>query len=431
VIALKSSRYIVGVCVAVALLAGCGGGSGGPLSPWPLGVTAERTHSRLAYSLLYSFKGWPKDGEYPGAGLIDVNSTLYGTTFIGGRRCPKSQGCGTVFGFTKAGRESVLRNFDYGPGGDYPTAGLLNVNGTLYGTTYEGGESAGEVYAMTTSGKETVLHSFNGSGDGAFPHAGLTDVDGTLYSTTVNGGANCGSSDGCGTIFKITTSGTETVIYSFKGGSGDGAYPYAGLVNVNGTLYGTTENGGGKGCYNHEGCGTVFAVTASGKETVLHTFGGSEDGHNPSAGLTDVKGTLYGTTINGGADCRISGDMCGTVFAITTSGKETVLHTFGGSGDGYSPSAGLIDVKGTLYGTTYLGGANYCSDIGCGTVFAVTTSGTETVLHSFAGYPTDGELPQAGLLNVNGALYGTTWWGGTVDSIKCSDGCGTIFSLTP
>jgi uncharacterized repeat protein (TIGR03803 family) len=375
VIALKSSRYIVGVCVAVALLAGCGGGSGGPLSPWPLGVTAERTHSRLAYSLLYSFKGWPKDGEYPGAGLIDVNSTLYGTTFIGGRRCPKSQGCGTVFGFTKAGRESVLRNFDYGPGGDYPTAGLLNVNGTLYGTTYEGGESAGEVYAMTTSGKETVLHSFNGSGDGAFPHAGLTDVDGTLYSTTVNGGANCGSSDGCGTIFKITTSGTETVIYSFKGGSGDGAYPYAGLVNVNGTLYGTTENGGGKGCYNHEGCGTVFAVTASGKETVLHTFGGSEDGHNPSAGLTDVKGTLYGTT--------------------------------------------------------YLGGANYCSGIGCGTVFAVTTSGTESVLHSFAGYPTDGELPQAGLLNVKGTLYGTTWWGGTVNSNKCADGCGTIFSLTP
>jgi uncharacterized repeat protein (TIGR03803 family) len=227
----------------------------------------------------------------------------------------------------------------------------------------------------------------------------------------------------------MTTSGKESVLHSF-GGTGDGAFPEAGLINVNGTLYGTTENGGGKGCADNKGCGTVFAITTSGKETVLHTFGGSGDGNEPIAGLIHVNGTLYGTTMYGGADCVISGDMCGTVFAITKTGKETVLHTFGGSGDGYEPSAALINVKGTLYGTTLLGGANGCGEISCGTVFAITTSGTESVLHTFAGYPTDGALPYAGLLNVNGTLYGTTWWGGTVNSNKCGDGCGTIFSLT-
>jgi uncharacterized repeat protein (TIGR03803 family) len=222
----------------------------------------------------------------------------------------------------------------------------------------------------------------------------------------------------------------ETVLYSFKGGSGDGAFPEAGLTNVNGTLYGTTENGGGKGCFENEGCGTVFAITTSGKETVLHTFGGSGDGYEPLAGLINVKGTLYGTTMYGGTDCAISGDMCGTVFAITTSGKETVLHTFGDSGDGYEPEGGLTSVKGKLYGTTLLGGANDCDEVSCGTVFAITTSGTETVLHTFAGYPTDGGLPQAALLNVNGTLYGTTQSGGTVNSTECDDGCGTLFSLT-
>jgi uncharacterized repeat protein (TIGR03803 family) len=145
------------------------------------------------------------------------------------------------------------------------------------------------------------------------------------------------------------------VLHNFKG-IPDGEYPYAGLINVNGTLYGTTYFGG---AYDD---GTVFSITTSGKATVLHSFGMTGDGEYPYAGLIDVKGTLYGTTYEGGG---ATGG--GTVFAITTSGKETVLHSFTGSGDGEYPNAGLIDVKGTLYGTTADGGAN-----GGGTVFGLS-----------------------------------------------------------
>ena len=158
-------------------------------------------------------------------------------------------------------------------------------------------------------------------------------------------------------------------LYSFQGGSGDGANPQAGLLDVEGTLYGTTESGG------PNGYGTVFAIAPSGTETVLHYFGASsEDGTFPQAGLINVKGTLYGTTFQGGAH-----DL-GTVFAITPSGTETVLYSFmgkcnGSCTDAAYPLAGLLDVNGTLYGTTQEGGAgNY------GTVFTITPSGTETVL---------------------------------------------------
>jgi uncharacterized repeat protein (TIGR03803 family) len=137
------------------------------------------------------------------------------------------------------------------------------------------------------------------------------------------------------------------VLYSFKGK--DGADPGAGLLNVNGTLYGTTT-GGGKYCRGSDGCGTVFSITTSGKETVLHSFGGTGDSGYPKAGLLNVNGTLYGTTAGGGANGS------GTVFSITTSGAETVLYSFKGGKDGKAPSAGLLNVKGTLYGSTEVGG---------------------------------------------------------------------------
>jgi uncharacterized repeat protein (TIGR03803 family) len=297
----------------------------------------------------------------------------------------------------------LLYHFKGDPDGDEPYAGLILVNGTLYGTTFHGGTlGAGTVFAITKAGKETVLHSFGGPGDGKYPDAGLVNVNGTLYGTTDEGGANpnCNSGGGCGTVFAITTTGTETVLHSFKGGSGDGEDPQAGLVNVNGTLYGTTIYGGANGV------GTVFAITTTGTETVLHSFDRSGDGRNPDAGLVNVNGTIYGTTVDGGAK------GLGTVFAITTTGTETVLHSFGAPGDGESPWAGLLNVKGTLYGTTENGGAN--DD---GTVFSITTSGNEIVLHSLSG------CPVAGLVNIKGALYGTTSEGG-------ANGAGTVFSLT-
>jgi uncharacterized repeat protein (TIGR03803 family) len=154
-----------------------------------------------------------------------------------------------------------------------------------------------------------------------------------------------------------TSGSSYKVVYNFAGGS-DGARPLAGLINVNGTLYGTTVQGGGEGCYKSFGCGTVFSVTPSGQETVLHAFTGGSDGANPKAGLIDVNGTLYGTTFHGGdTKCNgRSGVGCGTVFSITPSGAETVLHGFTGPPDGAWPAAGLRDVNGTLYGTTAEGG---------------------------------------------------------------------------
>ena len=403
--------------------AGCGGGST-PLSPSAAGVAAERTHVRTAYSVLYSFK----DGKYgrdPHAGpLIKVKDKLYGTTVYGGGPCHARCFGGTVFAITTSGGETVLHSFEVGSevytDGKNPRAGLIDVTGTLYGTTVHGGGAScycGTVFKVTLSGSETVLHSFSGEPDGFSPDAGLLDVNGTLYGTTYYGGAN-----GDGTVFAITTSGTETVLHSFAG-KPDGAHPYAGLINVNGTLYGTTTSGGAN-CNWSGGCGTVFAITTSGAETVLYSFkGGLGDGRYPTqAGLLDVNGTLYGTTYRGGKH------HYGTAFAITTSGKENVLHSFGGLGDGAFPYGGLLDVNGTLYGTTSNGGAGSClrySNVhGCGTVFKTTISGKETVLYSFKGGSGDGKFPHAGLINVDGTLYGTTTAGGAKEA-------GTVFSLSP
>jgi uncharacterized repeat protein (TIGR03803 family) len=311
-------------------------------------------------------------------------------------------------------KEKVLHTFGAGSDGVYPESTLIAVNGTFYGTTLQGGaHNLGSVFKIGKSGTESVLHSFAGGSDGAYPKEGLTDVNGTLYGTTDSGGGTgCTSGSGCGTVFSITTSGKEHVLYRFKGGT-DGESPVASLTDVHGTLYGTTVGGGGVGCGSAGGCGTVFKITTSGKERVLYSFKGGTDGAQPYAGLTDVNGTLYGATFAGGAN------GAGTIIKITTSGVETVLYSFqGGSADGESPYASLTDVNGTLYGTTQYGGANLD-----GTAFKVTTSGTEKVLHSFLGGANDGAFPLGVLAYMNGALYGTTYYGG-------SSGDGVIFKMT-
>ena len=406
--------------ILAVIVAGCGG-ENTPLSPSPGRVASQRMHARPAYRLLYSFKGG-NTGRDPHAGpLIKVKGTLYGTTVYGGGPCHDRCFGGTVFAITTSGGETVLHSFEVGPkDGKNPRAGLIDVADTLYGTTIYGGSAScycGTVFKVTLSGAEAVLYSFAGEPDGVGPDAGLLNVKGSLYGTTVNGGTA-----GKGTVFAITRSGGETVLHSFAGRS-DGAHPYAGLINVNGTLYGTTTKGGAN-CSSSGGCGTVFTITTSGMETVLYRFkGGPGDGRYPTqADLLDVNGTLYGMTKSGGANNR------GTVFSITTSGNETVVHSFGGSGDGIFPYGGLLDVNGKLYGTTSNGGTVLCGvrygDIpGCGTVFKTTTSGKESVLHSFGGFK-DGKYPYAGLINVNGTLYGTTTAGGAKDA-------GTVFSLSP
>lgn len=389
-------------------LAACSQAPGLPRSQFAPNVVPNHSASRLtSYVSLFSFTGEP-DGAGPVAGVLHKGDLpIYGTTAYGG-----AHGVGTVFSYL-GGTETVLYSFD-GLGGARPLAGLIAVNGTLYGTTHRGGGGncvggCGVVFSITADGTENVLHVFGmDSSDGTHPEASLVDVNGTLYGTTVEGGGR-----DQGTAFSITTGGTEKVLHSFGYGD-DGVWPFAPLIDVGGTLYGTTYLGGARSR------GTVFSMTTDGTEKVLHSFSSSPDGEYPRAPLTDVKGKLYGTTENGGTFRR------GTVFSITTDGHETVLHSFGYGLDGIRPEAGLRDVNGTLYGTTVDGGAygDYYNFDGFGTVFSITTDGSETVLHSF-GSGDDGIHPEAGLRNVSGmGLIGTTPHGGV-------DGRGTIFELTP
>ncbi len=358
------------------------------------------------YKLLFRFGG-KTTGASPGAGLIDIKGTLYGTTSGGG-----TNHHGTVFSLTTAGKEKLLHSFKGGSDGAAPGYGsLIDVGGALYGTTQNGGGSMsdGTVFKITTDGVEKTLYRFKGGKDGANPIAALVAVGAKLYGTTQNGG-----SSGDGTVFSITTSGVEKVLYSFKGGS-DGANPTARLTNVSGTLYGTTKNGGG-GCST--GYGAVFSISTAGKEDVLHAFAGApSDGATPTGGLTDVNGTLYGTTEYAG---KVRSDVpYGTVYKITTSGRERLLHTFTYR-DGENPSYGnLTDLKGTLYGTTPNGGPN-----GFGVVFSIKTSGAEKILYSFMGGK-DGANPYAGPVGVSEKLYGTTQAGGG----PASDG--TAFTILP
>ncbi len=405
-------RYCACACSilgTVTALTGCGGISGAPFAASPAARVAAHAHAAAKYQSLYSFSGQRKNGAGPYGGLIAVNGTLYGTTGYGGAKT-----YGTVFAITASGKERTIHSFG-GYDGVLPLAALINVNGTLYGTTNVGGDQGscssgfcGTVFSVTTAGKETLLHSFAG-GNGAEPQADLLNVKGTLYSTTLAGGTR-----NAGTVFAITAAGKAEVLHDF-GGAGDGVWPRAGLTAVDGTLYGTTASGGSAGCGS--GCGTVFSITTAGKERALYDFAGGGDGAGPTARLVNVNGTLYGTTESGG-NGGCGGGGCGTVFTITRSGKETVIYRFGGSHDGANPWAGLINVHGTLYGTTINGGT-----ANLGTVFSITPAGAETVLHNFARYG-DGAEPFARLLDDNGTLYGTTAYGG-------AHGYGTVFSLKP
>jgi len=394
-------RCAVSCFAAASMLAGCGAPQA--ISPPARQLANPEPAHRLTteYNSLYIFRGG-RDGADPVAGLLLLRGKLYGTTWGGG-----ANNDGTVFAVTGMGVENILYRFKGGKDGRKPVAGLIKVNDALYGTTSSGGAgNDGTVFTITTYGTERVLHRFGGSGDGAEPYAGLLDVNDTLYGTTRSGGVN-----GQGTVFAITTSGKETVLHSF-GASGDGANPLAELVNVNGTLYGTTSSGGAYSCGPPETCGTVFSVTTSGTEKVLHSFGKGTDGFAPVAGLIDVNRTLYGTTAYGGVE-GCGSNNCGTVFSITAGGAEKVLHSFGQGADGGEPHAGLIRVKGTLYGTTSQGGTSGgCGGYGCGTVFSITTGGTENVLLSFGEGLADGVTPDAALIGAHGNLFGTASGGG-------------------
>ncbi len=368
-----------------------------------------------SYSVLYSFTGTNGDGSNPGGGVVtDAAGNLYGTTLLGG-----SSGAGTVFKLTPCGSESVLHSFSgvsfASPGdGGQPVGTLVRDSaGNLYGVaSILGPSSEGDVFQLDPTGTITILHGFLSTpGDGFFPNAGLLmDSAGNLYGTTEIGG------NGFGTVFKVNTSGTEQVLYSFTGSGGDGSRPISDLVmDTGGNLYGTTSEGGLACAASLTGtCGTVFKVNPAGVETVLYAFTGvNGDGASPEAGLVmDSAGNLYGTTFAGGS----SG--AGVVFKLSPTGTMSILHSFTGSPDGRNPLAGLVmDAAGNLFGTTFGGGTQ-----DFGSVFKIDTAGNETILHSFSN--PDGTFPTAKLLlDGAGNLYGTTGSGGDFSD-------GVVFKLT-
>jgi len=388
----------------VFLLSSCAGPATGALPSELSERPQARSHAASGtFANIFSFNG--SNGKEPAASLIEVDGRLYGTTYAGG-----THDDGTIFAFTPngtgSGSHKLLYSFKGGKDGALPLAGVTDVKGAFYGTTTNGGGPGGEgvVFKLSSAGSERVLHHFGVPGDGANPYASLIDLQGTLYGTTAGGGTNS-----AGTVFTISPSGTESILHSFDPAKGEGSTPVAPLLEVSGTLYGTTAYGGAN-C-GSVGCGTAFTMTASGSQMVLYTFKGGSAGMTPSAPLVNVGGTLYGTTAYGGT----SND--GTVFTITPSGKESLIYSFQGGSDGAVPQS-LIVLNGTLYGTTTLGGSN-----NFGTVFSVTTGGTESVLHTFKG-GSDGASPRAGLVADGKTLYGTTASGGRNNR-------GTIFSLTP
>ena len=222
-----------------------------------------------------------------------------------------------------------------------------------------------------------MLYSFTGKKDGRSPKASLIrDSAGNLYGTAEFGGWFGGKcTDGCGVVFKLDSSGTQTVLHRFGGGK-NGAFPVASLIrDAAGNLYGTTNAGGTHPCKSGIGCGTVFKVSKTCKHTVLYNFAGLPDGEGPTAALTrDAAGNLYGTTeLGGDSGCVVSPLGCGTVFELA-KGQDTVLYSFSGGADGAMPEAGLLrDPAGNFYGTTSSGGTAGCSkNLGCGVVFKIT-----------------------------------------------------------
>ena len=364
-------------------------------------------------TVLYSFQAG-LDGAGPAADLLrDQRGNLYSTTHGGGdvngcfeQGVPWS-GCGVVFRVDpNTHTEKTLYSFTGSTDGGGPSSGLVPDDaGNLYGTTVFGGDFAcsfyglpgcGVVYKLDPAGKETVLHAFTGGADGLAPYGDLLlDQKGDLFGAADNGGDTssqfCGGTvlsltglAGCGTVYQIGRDGRFTVQHTFHGTDG-GPYPDGWLVSDHeGNLYGMTGNGGNLSGCSGLGCGTVFKLDQSGKETVLYSFTGAADGAVPLASvIRDSAGNLYGTTYNGGdltdSPCASLGG-CGVVFKLDRAGNETVLHTFTGGTDGANPSANLIlDEDGNLYGTTSFGGDvtdSPCSALGgCGVVFKIDLNG--------------------------------------------------------
>jgi hypothetical protein len=402
--------------------------------------------------------------------ILDQAGNLYGVANWGGTNSQANSCCGTVFRLSKtsSGRwaRTVLYEFTGTPDGSYPGAGLvLDTTGNLYGTTQLGGtHKGGTVFKLspTPNGfwRETVLHSFHGpsAGDGNAPFSQMVfNSFGNLYGTTTQGGSgNCGAAISCGTVFELSPNATGgwnyTIIYNFDGdGSygGDGTSPMGPLsMDRQGNLYGTTVTGDSRNnkCGFNFGCGEVFELspnpTGGWTKTTVYAFQGEPDGADPYAGvILDTVGNLYGTTSLGGhpTDClAFSIPGCGVAFALerNQSGgwNESTVFAFGDPRDDVGFHSGAFPYgsltfgpSGNLYGTTEYGGTLESGATGYGLVFQLSPSSAgvwkETILHVFN--LTQGAEPGFGLLSdSSGNLYGSAYNGGQWND-------GLLFEIRP
>src|SRR5580698_2057655 len=377
------------------------------------------------------------DGEAPVAGLVQGKTgDLYGTTRNGGANGGCSGNCGTIFKITPGGTLTTLYSFCVQSGcadGGTPEAALIQAtNEDLYGTTnFDGVNSGwGTLFKITPAGALTTLYTFAYTPGGNMPVAALIQgSNGDLYGTTPTGGGNGGCTYDCGTVFRITASGTLTWLHNFCALSGcaDGGAPEAALVEAsNGNFYGTTSLGGANGL------GTVFQITPAGKLTTLYSFcsqSGCADGYFPQAGLIqNTNGTFYGTTNGGVNDCAGQGGGCGIVYSLSTglgpfvetfvpsgtgtpavSGKEGTK--IGVLGQGFSSSS-VVKFGGTLATTVTLSGTNYLTatvpaDALTGSVTVTSGATTLTSTKTFNVLPVITSIPASGSVGTPVVIEGT------------------------
>jgi uncharacterized repeat protein (TIGR03803 family) len=440
-------------------------------------ATYGALHATSSYAVVHSFQGPPNDGWVAVRGLVENAGLLYGTTSYGGsaskKKCGKN-GCGTFYAFDpSSSQETVLYSFQGGPNdGALPNAHLIYANGTFYGASWVGGSAGfGTIFALVPpKGKhgrwtDKVLYNFAGPpNDGNEPTQLIAGPRGTLYGTTFFGGNGTGcifKSEGCGTVFELSPPGSgsgswhERTLHSFSGAP-DGAAPVDSLVlSRSGALFGETAYGGVSGeCpYLGGGCGTIFVLRPRGGSQwslqIIHSFnvaGGKpqHDGVYPISLVLGTDGTLYGLTVWGGGqpgcDLEKGVNGCGTLFSVKqrSPGRwvESILYAFkGGQNDGANPSDITPDGDRGFFALTGVGGTGPCqASTGCGTLLELTPpmrraiGWSDRILHSFEGPPTDGDGPGGTLVFNNGAIYGTTGYGGAG---PCNFGCGTIYEFTP
>jgi len=344
------------------------------------GTVYKLTHSASGWreTVLHNFHGGTGDGAFPEYDLaFDAAGNLYGTTSEGGIAWNTPvRGWGTVFKLTPSGSVWTERVIHFFASGNRPSSGLIiDTAGDMFGEIGGSATGAGgSIYRMrneSTGWKFRTLFKFDGTDNGNYPNGGLIlDYAGNLYGMTNNGGAVC-----CGAVFDVkhgaNDTWTQSLLYSFAGGT-DGGFPNAPLVsNGPGKLYGTTTTGGDLSC-GSGGCGVVFELSLSGgiwTETVLHSFTDSPDGNNSQAGMTfDKTGNLFGTTTTGGADGY------GSVFELMPQSagawEETILYSFTNGNDGAYPSNALLRRLGNIYSTASSGGR-----FGWGVVFELPGAG--------------------------------------------------------